>query len=833
MPTADAATTGLKCHFFASRKSKRRRRALALLASYLGLGSLCGCSIFSSAAISTAQFAKNTAAPIANFVWNTTTPVADYVLNKTAPVTQVVHDKTLHYLGDSELEYYKGVATQIDYTHVGQEQDNRAATSEPPRSIRHPREDEIMDITLSEAIQRALSNSEVIRDRGQFLSPANAILNSPQQAPSVFDPAIQDTGILLGNRGVAAALSDFDANLTVNQLWGRNEQIQNNQFSSGGLEPGGTLTEDSATFQARLEKQMTTGGIFSLNHNVNYTLNNLNPNISNRLFGSFYTGNVQAQYRHPLLAGNGVEFNRIAGPLASNPLRVSGVNQGVVIARINNDISIADFEGSVRNLLKDVEDLYWELSLAYRAYDAEIVARNSNLRVWRQTKIKLEIKGDSDIAAHAQAEEAFFSSRSRAEDALARIYSTEAELRRLMGMTVNDGYILRPVDEPATAEFLPDWHISLAEALTNRLELRRQKWTIKSLELQVKAARTLTRPRLDFVSAYQVNMFGDTLLSQLDNDQRDTVQGLNSAYETLTQGDQTGWNLGFEMTMPIGFRTAHSQVRNLELQLTKARTMLSAQELEVSHELAQAFQELDRAYQTAQTNFNRRRSAELLVKPLQNLVELGIVTQNGENNVDRLLRAQVGLAQAEVDYYRSLVAYNQAITSIHFRKGSLLEFNNVALAESGWDPQAYVLALRRAWSRSHAMENEHLLHTEPAEFVTGPEEPHLMMPYEELQPLMNWDRMEPGMTNPDLAPGMIQAPEPNQPRASESPMPPMDPGTPRPYEEPTPNPMPMIPGSEEDLGWKKRGLEETNTGPAIPEAQADTQRPRRAELPLR
>ena len=237
-----------------------------------------------------------------------------------------------------------------------------------------------------------------------------------------------------------------------------------------------------------------------------------------RLFGSFYTGNLQAQFRQPLLAGYGVEFNRIAGPLASNPLRVSGVNQGVVIARINNDISVADFEASVRNLLKDVEDLYWELSLAYRAYDAEIVARNSNLKVWQKTKVKVDLEGKLTTSDQAQAEEAFFDSRSRAEDALARIYSTEAELRRLLGMPVNDGYIMRPIDEPATAEFLPDWHISLAEALTNRVELRRQKWTIKSLELQLKAAKSLTRPRFDFVSGYQVNMFGDHLLRYNDDD---------------------------------------------------------------------------------------------------------------------------------------------------------------------------------------------------------------------------------------------------------------------------------------------------------------------------
>jgi hypothetical protein len=276
-------------------------------------------------------------------------------------------------------------------------------------------------------------------------------------------------------------------------------------------------------------------------------------------------------------------------------------------------------------------------------------------------------------------------------------------------------------------------------------------------------------------------------------------------------------------------------VRNLELQLSKARALLGAQEVEVSHELARAFQELDRAYQTAQTNFNRRRAAELRVKAEQNKVDLGLGDQQGQNNVDLLLRAQISLAGAEVAYYSSLVAYNQAITAIHYRKGSLLEFNNVALAEGGWDPQAYILALRRAWSRSHALENDHLLDTEPSEFVTGPEHVNLELPYEEIQPLMNFDEMEPGDPNPQLGPGMINAPEPDATNGS-APMPTLS--TPRrAYEEPMPPalpaPMPMANESEDALGWRKREMENGLPSGLSIATPTESQPRRRAELPIR
>ncbi len=797
MPMAEAANPRFSPKSASSKAARRKRRSGPLFAGYLLLGSLCGCSVLSSVALETKDFLKTGA----------------------SATKDVLQSKTLHYLGDSELNYYKDVATKVDYTQVRGDEDNRAVNTEPPRRIRHPREDEIMDITLAEAIQRALSNSEIIRSRGQFLSPSNPILTSPQQANSVFNPGIQSTGITYGNRGLEAALSDYDPNLTFNSTWGRNEQIQNNRFTGNGLPPGATLSQETNQTTAQIQKQLAQGGLFSVSHNINYTLNNV-PQFQ-RLFGSFYTGNVQAQFRQPLLAGYGVEYNRIAGPLSNNPTRVSGVNQGVVIARINNDISIADFESSVRNLLKDVEDLYWDLSLAYRAYDAEIVARNSNLEVWKKTKVKVDLEGKLTMSDQAQAEEAYFESRSRAEEALGRIYSTETELRRLMGLPVNDGFILRPVDEPATAEFIPDWHISLAEALTGRVELRRQKWTIKSLELQLKAARTLVRPRLDFVSGYQVNMFGDKLWAPSDNDKEHTAEGLNSAYGTLTQGNQTGWTLGFQAAMPIGFRSAHSQVRNLELQLAKARKLLSVQELEISHELARAFQDLDRTYQVAQTNFNRRRAAERRVQSEQTKVTLGLGDDKGRNTVDLLLRSQISLAQSSVAYYSSLVAYNQAIVSVHYRKGSLLAFNNVALAEGAWDPQAYMLALRRAWSRSHAIDAGHLQRTIPPEFVTEPEQIAPLLPPEKLPLLMNGEPSSAAVPTPipEAEPALVPQPEP-APQNGE--VPPLI----------VPPPAPPAPESS-DSGWRKHGDQATVPDATFEKPSTSAQTMRRPELPLR
>ncbi|HUG20501.1 MAG TPA: TolC family protein, partial [Planctomycetaceae bacterium] len=415
----------------------------------------------------------------------------------------------------------------------------------------------------------------------------------------------------------------------------------------------------------------------------------------------------------------------------------------VVIARINQDVTLADFEASVRNLVLDVENQYWDLYLAYLQYDTAVNARSSAQRTWRDLKEEVDIdernlppeqpgddlqkiayqqpgqlgfnqqQGARNVKAdEAQARDAYYQARAATEQALSTIYSTETQLRRLLGLPVNDGKVIRPLGDPLTGEFVPNFYTSLAESLTNRVELRKQKWNIKSLDLQLVAAQSLTRPRLDFVGSASLNGFGDDLLDEHTTDPVSGA-GLNNMYGTLTRGDQTGWGVGVEMSVPIGYRSAHAQVRNIELRLAKAREVLSVQEMEISHELARAIQNLALTYQNSQTLLNRWIAAQEFVRIRSEEKKAGI------SNTDLLLRAISSQAQAESAYHISLIEYNKALADFQFRKGTLLEFNNIFLAEDDWDPDAYQDALRRARERSSAIEIP-LLETEPAAFSTGP-----------------------------------------------------------------------------------------------------------------
>ncbi|HUG18235.1 MAG TPA: TolC family protein, partial [Planctomycetaceae bacterium] len=272
----------------------------------------------------------------------------------------------LHYLGEENLDYYRESATQIDFSDVQQESPEQVIATHEPRTVNSRHHDEIWELPISEAILIALQNNRVIRQNGAFMNPGNALFTNPERVSSVYDPAIQESGVLFGGRGVESALAAFDARWDTSMLWGRDSR-----FLNSAATPGAFGTAETGNFNTTLSKSFGYGGQIALSHDVDY----LGTNSTGAMFPSSYAGRMTAQYRHPLLAGAGTEFTRIAGPITQSFGGITGVTQGVVIARINQDVTLADFEASVRNLVLDVENQYWDLYLAYLQYDTAVNAR--------------------------------------------------------------------------------------------------------------------------------------------------------------------------------------------------------------------------------------------------------------------------------------------------------------------------------------------------------------------------------------------------------------------------------------------------------------------------
>lgn len=565
---------------------------------------------------------------------------------------------------DCAPSYHQSVATRIEYPSVQSCLAPEITTSPAPHALENPADLQTQEIELNAVVQQALANSDILRTLG------GSVVQSAAGSRTKFDPALTESNPATG---VEAALSAFDAQVAGSLFWDDSESPNNaNPFALAGGFQRRFSDNVSAGFNYEVSKITATGASFAARHVVNYS----HPNFE-RFFRSDFSGRLEAEYRQPLMLGAGTTYNRIAGPNAG-----IGSYNGVLIARINTDVSLADFEAGVVSFINDVETAYWELYFAYQNLESQVAGRASSLLTWQRVKElqKVGARG-GNAAEEAQARSQYYQFDAQVKDALtgpAGVYQQEQSLRYLIGMPPTDGSLLKPVTAPYEAEVIYDWQAALQQALTKRVEVRRQKWNIKRRELEVVAACLNKRPRLDFVGRYSFNGLGDNLIG--DAGDPSPIDGM---YKNIFGADHQSWYAGLELAYPVGFRRAGAAIANARWNLAKEQAVLKEQELRISHDLSNTARQVQRNFALVQTNFNRQASDRDRVEALQARYESGL------DNINFLLQAQQSLATSQTAYYRSLVDYQLSLRDFHREKGSLLNYNQVGLSEGAWPGKAY------------------------------------------------------------------------------------------------------------------------------------------------
>ncbi len=602
-----------------------------------------------------------------------------YLLLVTTLSTGCSPQQPFFFCEDGDLDHLVIEATAQSYPDVDSINMPQAAQTGVPRSLLNNESATPWDLSLEEVITMGLKNSKVIRSIGQVRqfrqvgqgasSPPESLSINSDFAATTYDVAIEESG----QNGVETALSAFDAQWNNNVFWDNTDRPQN-------VTPDGenffarNLQRKNANFQSELTKRAANGDTWAIRNITTYDSNNRPLRVQM----SEWLTSIETEVRHPFLRGAGTQVNRIP----------------VMLARIRSDVALVDYEVSVRNYLSELEKSYWELVFFYRNLDAAKVGRDSALLTWRAVNAQLQEGSgqQADAASVAQSQEQYFFFRGRVEEAKRDLLKAERQLRYLMGIEASSDRIIRPIDSPTMARIDFEWSDILAETLTRTPEIRRAKWRIKEQEMNMIAAKNQLLPQLDAVALYRFLGLGDELW-HASSDRLPFAADGSQAVENMTDGDYQEWRLQLEFNMLLGNRQAKTQVRNVNLSLARARAILEDLELELSHSLTDAIQNLDSSYQLMTTAAMQGLSAKKQVDALRAQFKEGTVT------LDFLLDAQRRLSDARVAFYRSLTQYNMSIVEVHYRKGSLAEYCGVMMQEGEWPQKAYFDAKIRARQR--------------------------------------------------------------------------------------------------------------------------------------
>ena len=605
-----------------------------------------------------------------------------------------------------ELKHYLDTATAIEYPDVDVESLPETTQSLEPLSIGN-HDYQFWDVSLEECVSIALNNSKFLITTGGIAESRQNVADqfvsgTPEQFNSVYDVAIQQSttqtvplvvdgngnrvlprGAIRSNQvgGVEDALSEFDAQASSFISGDTTDRPQNTQVAVA------TQTV-STTSQSAISKRFATGGVATLRHQLSYNRSKTPLNQTLRVLPSDWTASIEAQVQHPLMRNRGTLVNRIP----------------VVLASLNEDISITEFEVSVRNLVRDVENAYWDLYVAYRNVSSAVIARNSAIVTAQVAKYQLE-NGTGTQQELSQAVGQYYLFRGQLESALAGsnlpgsdrfgVYGAERRLRELLGQPPTDGRLIRPIDEPTLARVEYDWNDSVAQTLYLSPELRRTKIALKQNELELISAKNQILPDVNLSLLYRQVGLGDTLGPPSGNPGREYPQTGSSALRSLTSGDFQEGSVRLEITPPAwGARRENARIRNAELRLTRQKAFLQEQERLLVSRLSGAVAGVATHYQLVQTIAQRWQAAEVEVGA--RLAEY----KGGQGQIVFVLQSQERRASAQIDYYRALGEYNKLLNYVDYLKGTLLANSNIALEEGPWAEKAYWDALERARERS-------------------------------------------------------------------------------------------------------------------------------------
>jgi outer membrane protein TolC len=527
----------------------------------------------------------------------------------------------------------------------------------PPRTIQNPEAGTVWELHLYEAIGVALRNSDVIRTLA-----GNSVIVDPTS--TIYDPAIAET--IIQN-----ALSEFDANWTTSAFWTRIDQPPGITFGGGIPVPN---ERDQAEFHSSLTKKIATGGIAGIAFNSNYLFippfrsTTLSPGpdgifgtpddviaVGQRRTPAQYTPNVEFTLSQPLLKGAGTDFNRAP----------------IVIARLESDRSLWDLKQSVLSQVRSVEEAYWNLFAAHgvlRALEDALPLLQELVRI-RDEELKVE-KVTGDLLAEAQSRYSQF--QQQRVLALAAVLETEAVLRNLMGLSPSDGRRLVPVDPAKDVPILFDWESTLRTAVEFRPNIVKQRLLVRIRELQLLRARNGLQPQLDVQGLWRIN--------GLDKE-------LDEAIGVMNDNQFTDWQLGFTLSVPLGYRQASAQVQASELQLDKDRALLRQTVFSTVHQLGENIRDIDSLISQYQITQERYRNSLVWVEIARNkaLPELAIGDLAEKQNL--YIQAIQEFRDASVEIRRLLSLYNTALARLEETKGTLLSVSNIQLLE---DPVARV-----------------------------------------------------------------------------------------------------------------------------------------------
>ena len=510
------------------------------------------------------------------------------------------------------------LSTAMDTTYIPARSGQPATRpSKEPTSGAPLTDDPILRISLQEVVHRAVNNNMDIRVAG-------------------YEPAINS------NR-VTEAEAKFDPTFFLNPSY------EWKDAETAGVSTGFVFTDaqasDNYALSTGIRQDLESGASAELRYETGFTY----AIPTNTETYPYYTSNLVAELKQPLLKDFGVEVNRAR----------------ITVARNDQRISLLEFRKKLEDTLFSVEQTYWQLVQA----EQEVKIQEKLLAATIETADLLAKRGTQDITRvqTSQANSAVQSRRAALIRARARVRDLSDQIKRLMAdpdLPVSGNLLLLPATDTLKSPIKFDPQDQINQAIEHRFELAEQLLKIDSASLLTRVAKNNLLPTLTASTALSVNGVG---------------QYWDASNTEAMEIGHVGYKIALQFEVPIGNRQAKAVYQRTLLQRQQAidayRNLIDQVALDVKVAL--------RDVQTSWEEINANRQAVLANADALDAIKLR--EQNSEpltySFVQLKLDTQARMADAARAEAEAMSRYCVAIATLERAKGTLLRYDNVIMEE--------------------------------------------------------------------------------------------------------------------------------------------------------
>lgn len=458
---------------------------------------------------------------------------------------------------------------------------------------------------------------------------AYALKNNSEILIKRIDPKIKEDDIKIEKAG-------FEPTLSVDYT------LHNNtKESTSTVGYGSTARTRDIDLNAGVSGKFITG----TEYDVDFLSERYRSNSTTQRLNPYYTAEPKITITQPIFKDFGISVN----------------TADIIIAQNDKAESQESFKETVMGIVTKTKVSYYDYLYYLESYSIAYSSLERAMNLLEIQKARYE-KGLVNSVGLLETETALAQRQKALLSAEGTLKKSEDDLKLVTNL-VDDPELWNAEVEliDKKIEFSPE-KIDLLESLKNAFLYRpdyiSEKIDLKNRDIKILTAKNELLPTVDLVGSFGLNGLGE--------DYQDALKGISTDYQD--------WSVGFEVEVPWGGEErAKLDQRNLEL----AQALIAFKRLEqnIILEVRDKVRSVDiEARQVEASRLSREKETQNYDAQKERYAE-------GQVSTHDMLDYQEKLAQAEIDYIKSLIDYNVAISYLDESQGLTLARNNIILEE--------------------------------------------------------------------------------------------------------------------------------------------------------